>query len=385
MVDEPLRVDEAQQLEIVVAGAPRRERDERWPQRNARVAQDGERRDDVGPGMPLLEPGEDGVGQRFDRRDDEGATRRAEFGDESPLLEHVLDLRREVVAHVREFVMQRAHELHGVAGTVQEVRVAERDVPGAGRDQPADVRQHDVPRHREEPSTVHGRDGTMQAGVEATATRLHVACRDELPGARQARVPRQGRQPCPARRWERESLQGHPRLDRGLLALVPAPHQGDELLLQLASQHRVGAVGAQVLGIEQRIQAVKDDPARAVQAAHLVGRPDSQPERGVHRDADRHEPRPPSLVGIERLDGEVEGLGRVSRQLEERAWPGQAEWLMTQLVARDQENCAGRAEGAGHFFRNAWSAARKSGVVRLTALTSAPSRMPSSKRMPSSW
>ena len=144
-------------------------------------------------------------------------------------------------------------------------------------------------------------------------------------------------------------------------------------------------MGAQVLGIEQRIQAVEHDAARAVQAAHLLGRPDPQPERGVHRDADRHEPRPPRLVGIERLDGEVEGLRGVARLLEEGARPGQPQWLMAQLVAGDEENGAGLAQVAGHFFRNACSAARKSGVVRLTALTSAPSRMPSSKRMPSSW
>src|SRR5207237_3604838 len=103
------------------------------------------------------------------------------------------------------FVVQRTDELHGVAGAVQEVRVAEGDVPGACCDQPADVRQHDVPRDREEASTVHGRDGTVEAGVQAAATRLHVACGDELPGARQARVARQGWQSCPARRWERES------------------------------------------------------------------------------------------------------------------------------------------------------------------------------------
>src|SRR6267143_1104958 len=42
--------------------------------------------------------------------------------------------------------------------------------------------------------------------------------------------------------------------------------------------------------------------------------------------------------------------------------------------------------GAGcYFLRNAESAARKSGVLRLTALTSAPSRKPSSKLTPSSW
>src|SRR5438034_11355654 len=44
-----------------------------------------------------------------------------------------------------------------------------------------------------------------------------------------------------------------------------------------------------------------------------------------------------------------------------------------------------QGEEAGHFLRNACNAARKSGVVRLTAFTSAPSRIPSSKRTPSSW
>src|SRR5690348_10113488 len=38
-----------------------------------------------------------------------------------------------------------------------------------------------------------------------------------------------------------------------------------------------------------------------------------------------------------------------------------------------------------YFLRKACNAARKSGVVRLTALTSAPNRSPSSNRRPSSW
>src|SRR5213596_4272444 len=38
-----------------------------------------------------------------------------------------------------------------------------------------------------------------------------------------------------------------------------------------------------------------------------------------------------------------------------------------------------------YFLRNALIAARKSGVLRLTAFTSAPNRSPSSKLSPSSW
>src|SRR5881296_193466 len=62
-----------------------------------------------------------------------------------------------------------------------------------------------------------------------------------------------------------------------------------------------------------------------------------------------------------------------------------------QLVAHrlNEAGVVHRDMDAGHrlppyFFKNAWSAARKSGVVRLMAFTSAPRRMPSSNRNPSS-
>src|SRR2546425_10354789 len=124
------------------------------------------------------------------------------------MFERVLDLRGEIVTNVREFVVQGMDEPHGVAGAVQEVRVPEGDVPRTRGDQLADVRQHDVPRDSEEASVVHGRNGTVQAGVQAAATRFNVARRDETSGARQAHVARQGGQPGPARRREGQPLEG---------------------------------------------------------------------------------------------------------------------------------------------------------------------------------
>src|ERR1700675_2607547 len=116
--------------------------------------------------------------------------------------EDVLDLRREVAGHCRKLRVQRPDQFQRMPGTIQEIRVAEGDVAGARRYHPPNVFEHHVPRHGEKPSTIDGWDGTVQAVVEAPATRLDVTGRRHGPVAPcQVHVALETRERAPVGNW----------------------------------------------------------------------------------------------------------------------------------------------------------------------------------------
>src|SRR5881397_2049016 len=114
------------------------------------------------------------------------------------MLEEVLDLGREVEGHAGKFGVHRADDAERLAGPVQKIGVAERDVGRAGQDLPPDILQDDVLRHDEEAAFVHRHDGTMQAEMQAPAAGLDVANHVLRAGAFKMRVPLQRRQSIPA-------------------------------------------------------------------------------------------------------------------------------------------------------------------------------------------
>ena len=71
--------------------------------------------------------------------------------------------------------MQRLDKRHGVADAVEEVRVAEGDVAGAGFDLAFHICQDDVGLNNAEFTLVDGHNRTVTAQVFAAATRLGVA------------------------------------------------------------------------------------------------------------------------------------------------------------------------------------------------------------------
>ena len=62
-----------------------------------------------------------------------------------------------------------------VARTIEEVRIAERDVLGAGTDLRSDVGHYDVDRDHAEPAVVHRHDRTVAAAMLAAAAGFRVA------------------------------------------------------------------------------------------------------------------------------------------------------------------------------------------------------------------
>ena len=82
---------------------------------------------------------------------------------------------------------------------VEEVRVAEVDVAGAGRHLTAHVVQHDLGGDGEEAAAVDGRNRAVTADVLAAARRLGVPRDAALARDRQARVALERRQPVTRR------------------------------------------------------------------------------------------------------------------------------------------------------------------------------------------
>ena len=177
-VDEPFGLDEVQQLTIVVERGPRREGHPGGTQRDAGCRGELYRRLDVGARVPFVEMREDGVAQRLRRGHDERAAEPRELRQPIAVAQQVLDLRREVERERRKRLVQRPRDGQRVAGTVEEIGIAERDVRGAGLHLLADVREQHLDRHDEEPPAVDRRDRTVSAQMLAAAARLDVA--DEL-------------------------------------------------------------------------------------------------------------------------------------------------------------------------------------------------------------
>ncbi len=89
--------------------------------------------------------------------------------------QQMLDLDRDVVAHVRMRRVQRVDDAHRVRRAVEEIGIAERDVRGAGGDLRGDVGEHDVRLHDAELPVVDRHDRTMPAQMPAAAARFGVA------------------------------------------------------------------------------------------------------------------------------------------------------------------------------------------------------------------
>ena len=347
LIEQVFGLDEVEQLQIVLERGPRRERHERRAEGDPGAPNRVERTRHVGAAVTLLEVREHDVGERLDRRHDEQAAGRSELGEQRPVLEQVLYLGGEVVGHVRELRVQLADQPAGVPRAVQEVGIPESDVPRPGGDEPADVLEHDVARDGEEAPAVHRRDRAVEALVQAPAARLDVPSGNEPAAVREAHVTRERLESRPARDGEvepRERGAGRRRRCPALPDLVNRREQRDELGLDFAAEHRARAVRAQVVGVEQRVEAVKHDPARGIDPADPLGGADADRERSVHRHGDRGHAGAPHLHLGEGIEGEIHHVRGKSRPLEKRLRPGETKGLVAQLVTGDEEDGARGAE-----------------------------------------
>jgi hypothetical protein len=161
------------------------------------------------------------------------------------------------------------------------------------------------------------------------------------------RVFLQGRQRAAGRDGEAQLLEhrrggdGRARA-RGRRRLA-APHELDQRVFHFSRQDAVGAPVQQLVRVQRSVVTEEADVRRRVEDAHTLGRGHADAQRGVHGDADGHDARALDLLGVQRLDRQIEHGGGIARALQEGGGPGDRQRLVAQLVAGDQEDLAGGA------------------------------------------
>ena len=193
--------------------------------------------------------------------------------------------------------MERFDDPHRVRGTVEEIWIAERDVPRAAGDLRRDVGEDDARRDDAELPVVNRHDRAMAAQMFAAAARFGVPHRTCRPvGQLERGVFRERR--------KRRSIgdeEANPRnLWRGpfrpaLAALKGPPHSAlccgagplRQLFLEFAAEHRVDANRSEPLPVERRVEPVRADSRRPVQRARLRDDGRGQARGRVHREMER--------------------------------------------------------------------------------------------------
>ena len=347
VVDQVVHFDEIQQLQVVVQRRPGREGHQRGPHGQVRFPQDGERADDVLPVVPFRQATEHEIADRFDGRDDEDPAQVPGFGEERRMLQDMFDLGGKVEGEAGMGVAHPSQDAQNVRGTVQKIGVPEGDVARSHAHLLVDVGQHHVGGHGEKPAVVHRRDRAMQARVETTPRRLGVPGGHLFRPGIQLGVPFQrgqagavryrpllaGKMGRGGRNGARRGVGVGPGVPGGALARAKPVHQVAERLFELAADHRIGAVGQEIIGVQGSVESVKaqvrvriEDPDAARQV-----HPDPHGRVHGHRDTDK----PGAADGIlgDRLDGRIDRLDLVPFRLQAGGRGGQAEGLMTQFIA----------------------------------------------------
>ncbi len=94
---------------------------------------------------------------------------------------------------LRKLAVHGTDDAEGMAGPIQEVGVAERDVGCARQDQMADILKDGLPGDHEVSASIDRRDGTVEAYVEAASARLHISGQLQAPIVLEMGVPLQTR------------------------------------------------------------------------------------------------------------------------------------------------------------------------------------------------
>jgi hypothetical protein len=157
--------------------------------------------------MALFKAGEDVVVDALQRADDELAAGGGHLLPHFDVLEHVLYLCRAVEGQLRAALMERAYDRQRVPPAVEEVGIAERDVPRAHLRQVLDIAQDDLRLHDADAPVVHGGDRAMPAPMHTPVAGLHVPDQPLLPVPCQAGVTLESGQQLARRQLEGAALQ----------------------------------------------------------------------------------------------------------------------------------------------------------------------------------
>ena len=214
----------------------------------------------------------------------------------------------------------------------------------------------------------------MKAHVEAAAARLDVADQRSGAVALQTSVRLEPCQPTPAGDRELQPFEDGARqlarpvdpLDRPRATSSEGLDEGDQRRLELTPDHRICHGAEQVVGVEGGVEPIETDVTPRIGPTDLFGHADAEPQRRVHRDRDPDEARARRLLPIEALDADVQRLRGEPRALQEPERRGEAERLVAELVAGDQQDGARAPQRLGERFVDALLHASISTSVPVT-------------------
>ncbi len=291
--------------------------------------------------MALVETLQDLVVDPLEGRDDEQAARAGQLLPDALVLQDVLHLGGAVEGEIREALVHGPDDAERVAHPVEEVGVAEGDVPGADGDEAGDVGEHDVLPDDADPAVVDGRHGAVAAAVDAAVARLDVADEALLAVDREMGVALERGQEIARRQLEAPAPEMDERLarpGRGLPALSETVHPGHETGLVLAGDHPIGEHAHGEVAAHRRVEAVQADRKLGASPARRRRRPHREAHGRVHRHREGDGLGPLQGLEIPGLDRQVEAAEVVAHSPQQGGGRGHVQRLVAELVGRDQEN-----------------------------------------------
>jgi hypothetical protein len=119
--------------------------------------------------MPFIQPLQDVVIEGLNRGSDKDAAGALKGWKQVGVPAQVLDFDRDVVAQLRKFCVEPGDDSQRMSWRVEEIRISEGDVLGAGSYLLTDVIEHRIGLDDPEPAAVDGYDRAMSAQVLASS------------------------------------------------------------------------------------------------------------------------------------------------------------------------------------------------------------------------
>jgi hypothetical protein len=240
--------------------------------------------------------------------------------------EDVLDLDGGVEGEIRPLGMEGGGDAQGMGGAVEEVRIAEADVAGAGRNLAADVGEDDMERDHAKGALVEGDDGAMAAEVLAAATGLGGASGEPLAVDDERGVAVKRGQGGAVRREEGEAGE---RDEIGGRAAFDDVEKG---LFEFAAKDGGNAELTEKLRVEWGVEAVGNEGGTRVEFACPENEGNGRAGGRMHGQVKGLEIGVTEGFGRERGDGSAGGDDVVASGAQPGGGGGQAEGLAAEVI-----------------------------------------------------
>ena len=143
--------------------------------------------------------------------------------------------------------------------------------------------------------------------------------------------------------WPAFSAQGgHARQPIDACSRQHRPHQAHQRRLHFPANHRIHTMREQIVPIEPGVQPEETNMRVRVGGPHPPRRLHAKSESRLHRRGNAYKRSRPRRRSVEWLHSQVERRGLDAGLPQRGQGPGKLQGLVTQLIARNQQNWGGR-------------------------------------------